>query len=87
MDWKKTLNICLNICLNDYMVKTITIKDTVYEELKAIKKPDESFSDLFERLTGAKRSMEILKSISGTVTFKDKKTLLKNMEEGRKGLR
>jgi len=65
------------------MVKTITIKDNVYEQLKAIKKADESFSDLFERLSAAKRSIEILKSISGTVEFKNKKALLKDMEKRR----
>jgi predicted CopG family antitoxin len=48
------------------MVKTITIKDTVYEELKAMKEPGESFSDLFERLTRVRRSMEILNSSSAT---------------------
>jgi predicted CopG family antitoxin len=33
------------------MVKTITIKDRVYRKLLAQKRKDESFSDLFERLT------------------------------------
>jgi predicted CopG family antitoxin len=32
------------------MVKTITIKDDVYNKLKAQKGKDESFSDLFNRL-------------------------------------
>jgi predicted CopG family antitoxin len=32
------------------MVKTITIKDDVYNKLKAQKGKDESFSDLFDRL-------------------------------------
>jgi len=31
--------------------KTIRVHDDVYEELKAQKRPDESFSDLLERLT------------------------------------
>lgn len=31
--------------------KTIRVRDDVYEELKAHKRPDESFSDLIERLT------------------------------------
>jgi predicted CopG family antitoxin len=65
------------------MVKTITIKDTVYEELKAMKEPGESFSDLFERLTRARRSMEILKKISGSVTFKDKKAVLDRIKRER----
>ena len=32
------------------MVKTLTIRDDVYERLAAIKGKDESFSELFERL-------------------------------------
>jgi predicted CopG family antitoxin len=31
--------------------KTIRVRDDVYETLKAHKRPDESFSDLLERLT------------------------------------
>jgi len=31
--------------------KTIRVRDDVYEDLKAHKRPDESFSDLIERLT------------------------------------
>lgn len=31
--------------------KTIRVRDEVYEELEAHKRPDESFSDLIERLT------------------------------------
>lgn len=31
--------------------KTIRVRKDVYEELKAHKRPDESFSDLLERLT------------------------------------
>lgn len=65
------------------MVKTITIKDTVYEELKAMKKPGESFSDLFERLAGARRSMEVLKRMRGSVVFKDKKAVLERIKRER----
>jgi predicted CopG family antitoxin len=31
--------------------KTIRVREEVYEELEAHKRPDESFSDLLERLT------------------------------------
>lgn len=31
-------------------MKTLTIKDNIYEKLSKVKKPGESFSDLFDRL-------------------------------------
>lgn len=37
---------------------TIRIKEEVYEELKALKRPDESFSDLLERLTDRSAQFE-----------------------------
>ena len=46
----KLLNICLNI--NIIMAfKTLTIKESVYKKLLLMKKENESFSDLFERLS------------------------------------
>lgn len=38
--------------------KTIRVREDVYESLKACKRPDESFSDLLERLTDRKHSFE-----------------------------
>jgi predicted CopG family antitoxin len=37
---------------------TIRIREEVYEELKALKRPDESFSDLLERLTDRSAQFE-----------------------------
>jgi predicted CopG family antitoxin len=51
------------------MVKTLTIRDDVYERLAAIKGKDESFSQLFERLAGHRGSLELLKRVRGSIEF------------------
>lgn len=74
----KCLCLCLNIlggCENE-MVKTITIRDAVYKKLLSAKRKDESFSELFERLTEGRNSVEVLKWLRGTVEFRDKEKLL-----------
>jgi predicted CopG family antitoxin len=54
------------------MVKTITIKDEVFNRLSLQKGKDESFSDLFERLLDNQVSGTIaLKSLRGSVEFED----------------
>ena len=37
-------------------MKTLTIKDTVYNKLVKVKKTEESFSDLFERLADKEKT-------------------------------
>jgi len=64
-----------NECENE-MVKTITIRDAVYKKLLSAKRKDESFSELFERLTEGRNSVEVLKWLRGTVEFRDKEKLL-----------
>lgn len=39
--------------------KTISVSDEAYARLKALKRPNESFSDTINRLTGRKRLSEI----------------------------
>lgn len=58
------------------MVKTITIRDEVYNKLLSVKKENESFSILFERLVDDMNPVETLKKIRGCVEFKDKDKLL-----------
>ena len=54
------------------MVKTITIKDGVFNRLSMQKGKDESFSDLFERLLDSQVSGIItLKTLRGSVEFDD----------------
>jgi predicted CopG family antitoxin len=58
------------------MVKTITIRDEIYKKLLTIKRKDESFSELFERLIGNTDSLEVLKKLRGCIEFKDKEKML-----------
>ena len=51
------------------MVKTITIRDEVYRKLVSVKKSDESFSELFDRLVEEKEPIEVLKKLRGSVDF------------------
>jgi predicted CopG family antitoxin len=51
------------------MVKTLTIRDDVYERLAAIKGKGESFSELFERLAEHRGSLELLRRIRGSIEF------------------
>jgi len=77
----KILYICLNI--NIIMgFKTLTIKESVYNKLLLMKRKNESFSDLFERLSNS--NIEILKKMRGCNTYKNKDELLKEMYEKRK---
>ena len=62
----KNLKSRLNLCLN--MVKTITIKDSVYQKLLALKSK-ESFSDLIERLV-EERSLDTIKKIRENTDFR-----------------
>ena len=58
------------------MVKTITIRDEVYKKLLSIKREDESFSELLERLVEGVNSLDLLLRLRGCVEFRDKKKLL-----------
>ena len=53
------------------MVKTITIKDDVYRKLRGQKRKNESFSDLFERLSeqNAHGASEVLKKLRASIEF------------------
>ena len=62
--------------------KTITVKSRVYEQLLTMKRKNESFSDLFERLS--KNNVEVLQNLRGCMEFDNKKQLLKDIKEKRK---
>jgi len=73
---------CLNICLLVFMaVKTLTIKERVYDELIKIKSENESFSDLFERLA-LKEKPDLMK-YAGILSKKEAKEVKKSMKEFR----
>ena len=58
------------------MTKTLTVRDEVYRKLLTVKKRDESFSRLFERLVESMSALETLKKLRGSVEFKDKEEML-----------
>lgn len=65
------------------MAKTITIRDEVYERLLKMKRSDESFSDLFERLADTLDPLETLKRLRGRVEFRDKEIMLEELSAAR----
>lgn len=72
---------CLNIaCI---VSKTLTIRNEVYEDLKKIKRKDESFSGLLERLSGQMKPIDALAKMRGSVDIRNKKKMLKEMEDRR----
>ncbi|MEM2865187.1 MAG: antitoxin VapB family protein [Candidatus Bathyarchaeia archaeon] len=64
-------------------MKTITIRDEVYRRLLKVKREDESFSELFERLVENVDPIEVLKRLRGCVEFKDKEELLSDLHAKR----
>jgi len=58
------------------MTKTITIRDEIYRKLLKIKREDESFSELFERLAEGANSIDTLKKLRGCVEFRNKERML-----------
>jgi predicted CopG family antitoxin len=62
------------------LTKTLTIRDEVYNKLASIKRKDESFSELFERLVEGTGSLESLKRLRGSVEFRDKEKMLAEIE-------
>ena len=60
----KLIKFKYSVCSNYTLVKTITIKDSVFNRLSFQKGENESFSDLFERLLDNQISgIEILKKL------------------------
>ena len=58
------------------VVKTITIRDEVYKKLLSVKRENESFSELLDKLVEGADSLETLKSLRGCVEFKDKDRMI-----------
>ena len=65
------------------MVKTITIREEVYRKLLTIKKKDESFSELFDRLAESKDPLETLSKLRASVEFRKKKEMLSEIYSSR----
>mgnify|MGYP006290789667 CR=1 FL=1 len=62
--------------------KTITIKERIYNKLLLMKRKDESFSDLFDRLSNS--NMKILEKMRASQTYEDKQEMLHEITEKRK---
>lgn len=65
------------------LVKTITIREEVYNKLLEVKEKNESFSKLFERLIESANPVETLKKLRGCIEFKDKNKLLSEIYASR----
>ena len=66
------------------MVRTITIRDVVYDKLASVKRSDESFSELLDRLVEGSDSMGILRSLRGSVELRDGGEILKEIDDMRR---
>lgn len=80
------LNICLNICCN-MTTKTITIKEDIYKMLLSIKGTNESFSNFFERLVKSRSNIDKLRELRGSVEFRNKEALLRELSKKREEIR
>jgi predicted CopG family antitoxin len=65
------------------LVKTITIRDEVYRKLLSVKRENESFSELLDKLVEGADSLEILKRLRSTVEFKDKEKMISEIYASR----
>ncbi len=67
--------------------KTITIKEDIYKMLLSIKGTNESFSNFFERLVKSRSNIDKLRELRGSVEFKDKEALLRELSMKRRETR
>jgi predicted CopG family antitoxin len=65
------------------LVKTITIRDEVYRKLLSVKRENDSFSELLDKLVEGADSLETLKRLRGTVEFKDKEKMISEIYASR----
>jgi predicted CopG family antitoxin len=65
------------------LIKTITVRDEVYKKLLAMKRTDESFSDLLDRLLETVDSAEILAKLRAKVEFTEKEKMLSEISNKR----
>ena len=63
------------------MVKTLTIKDKVYFELKTVKAQNESFSDLFERMVA--KEIKGITEFAGFLSKEDAEIMKKGIKDHR----
>ena len=69
------------------MVKTITIREEVYTALTKVKKKDESFSELLDRLLKSTSSIGLLTKLKGSIELKQKTKILSEIYPKRSEMR
>ncbi len=69
------------------MVKTITIREEVYTALTKVKKKDESFSELLDRLLKSTSSIGLLTKLKGSIELKQKTKILSEIYSKRLEMR
>ena len=79
----QTLNISLNINI-DMVVKTLTITEGSYNKLKRLKRENESFSELFNRIADEK--LNVASRFRGLIKMSEKEVneWRKNLAENKK---
>ena len=66
------------------VTKTLTITKEAYEQLKALKRPDESFSKVIKRITGDKQDIMQFAGILSDMSDKDFEEMKQSIRELRK---
>ncbi len=61
-------------------MKTLTIRDEVYQKLLSLKRGGESFSDLFERLAEGVDPLEVIKRLRGSVDLPEREAILAEVQ-------
>ena len=66
------------------VTKTLTITKEAYEQLKALKRPEESFSEEIKRITGGKQDIMQFAGILSDMSDKDFEEMKQSIRELRK---
>ncbi len=65
------------------MTKTLSIRDEVYDRLLKIKREDESFSDLFMRLSEEENTLKLLERLRGSIDLPEADEIIEEIYEKR----
>jgi len=65
------------------LTKTLSIRDEVYERLLKIKREDESFSDLFMRLSEEENTLKLLERLQGSIDLPETDEIIEEIYEKR----
>ena len=69
--------------MNEMGYKNIQVTDEVYKKLEQLKRRDETFDDLFQRLLGKEDSLKVLTKLQGTINIPDKEKLVNEIYKKR----